>query len=445
MATASKTDTRAPARRGRKAGKPAGTSGEDKPADAGAKGTQDPRSPAVRVQAGVLAQALKDVDELVEAKATVPIVSHVLFAAGDGAIHLTGTDLDATITRDCETNDRDGPGSKDWLAKIRPFTVALPAKPLARLLASFDSEGMVTITAGDGEATIACGRSRFRLRCLPHGDFPLPPAFPAEASFEMTCSALDAGLAAVKHAMSSEEARYYLNGVFLHHAGPGLRLAATDGHRLARYDLGAPDGAASFPAAIVPRKVIGLLDKLLAEAVKGEKPDSSPSTVLVEAGPGGTRLRFTLPAVGGGELSVDTKTIDGSFPDYERVIPGDTPHRLQLDRDALDEAVRRVLLIAAEKGRAVKLDLAERGDAATVSLASPDLGDGRDELPANWQGPAFATGFNGRYWREALAALAGDQLVMRFPDDQGGLAVIEAAAADGETSALLQVLMPMRV
>lgn len=412
----------------------------------------DPRRPATRVRAGALALALKDVVGAVAGRNTVPALEFVRFEAGDRAIALMATDLDMWVRRDLASDDGGEVDSKTWLASVRPFTVLLPAKALAALVGQFDADAMVTITAPtdtEKRAVIAAGRARFKLNCLPAEDFPGPPRGDVGASFELSCAALGDLFASVEHAISSEETRYYLNGVYLHPEGLDLRAAATDGHRMARVSVEGPEGAASFPPGIIGRRTVALLDKLLVAAVKGAEEGSSPMvSIEAEGAIGGfgqaARLRFTMPAADGGEIELVAKTVDGQFPDYTRVIPADPPGCAMVVRASLIEAVKRVAVLAEDKTRAVKCQF--DADRLTLTVAHSSLGEASEELPCTHEG-ALTIGFDSKYLLDALQALACDTVAFGLPSD--GVGAVRLRAVDGvdqsESDKLVQVLMPVRV
>ncbi len=427
-----------------------------------AEGTPDPRKRATRVQAGRLLKAVKDVASIVGGgKETLPILGHLLLHADNGQIVLTGTNMDLWVERGCASDDRDGPGSAEWLKSIRGFAVALPAKPLQALLAELDADAMVTITAPDdltetyvGTVEIAAGRARFKLHCLPAADFVRVPPFTARALFELPCSGLLDAFARVEHAISSEETRYYLNGIYLHGwqvegGPPEMRMATTDGHRLVRLSLDPPEGSESFPALIVMRQTIGLLDRLLAEAVKahdgkGGNDKGTPPHVLIEAGGDtpGCLLRFSLEVGDGEEVTVVAKSIDGTFPDYNRVIPTSPAHCAMIDRAALAEAIKRVSVLTEAKSRLIKAQFT--GDLIELAVSMPALGEAREELACTYDGPEMALGLNAAYWREALQAFACDTISMHF-DDPGAPVLLRISGDDEGRDRFVQVLMPMSV
>lgn len=409
------------------------------------------RQKRTRLRAGTLRAALKDVAGVVDGRNTIPILDCVALSVGGqseglGVIQLTASDLDIWVTRTVASDDSGQPDSREWRAGSAPFACAVSARALTAALAEIDGDAMVGIELVESRLEIRAGRARFRLPSLPLDDFPMPPpVHETITSWSMPCTRLADTFAAVEHAISSDETRYYLNGIYLHPEALELRAVATDGHRLARLALDVPDGAASLPPVIVARKTVVLLDRLLASAAKGAG-EGAPPHVEVTAECSGRRLRFELPAgdagESGGELTIVAKTIDGTFPDYTRVIPDSPPHRFTIDRGVLAEAVKRVSALADGKTRIVRAELA--ADRLTLSASSPDLGDASEELPCAYAGPDIAIGFDARYWRDALAAIASDLVAMRFTDAQAPVRI--AGWVDGEeVGGLVQVLMPVRV
>lgn len=409
---------------------------------------RDDRIQRVRVRAGTLLAALKDVVGAVEGRNTIPILGNVLFAvsATHTTIELTGTDLDLWVVRElvCERQD----------AKEKAFALTLPAKPLLAVIGELDGDAMVTIAApvdGDSRVTISAGRSRFRLPVLPVADFPLPPPLSVAASLGLGCSQLADAFAAVEHAISTEETRYYLNGIYMHaeESDLSLRLATTDGHRLARLTLPDLEGASAWPPLIVARKTVALLDKLLAGAAK-TTPDQGPgqasAQVAIDAGGSvpGCLVRFAMPAADGGSIDLIAKTIDGTFPDYTRVIPSEIERTATIDRSALAEAVKRVAVLAEAKSRAVKA--AFEHDCLTLTVTSPELGEATEEVPCSYSAAPLTIGFDAKYWRDALGALACDTVAMGMSDAQGPARIRAVEGDDGsESERLVQVLMPVRV
>lgn len=405
----------------------------------------DTRKAATRVKAGTLLGVLKDLEKIVPARDSIPVLGFVLVTVGDGVITCTATNLDMWGERDCASDDRDGPGSKEWLQSIRPFRALLPGKVLRKLLAEFDSEAMVTIDASEcncvaGRATISAGRARFKLNAMAVSDFPSMPKVEPVYSYDMRCSQLADALAAVRHAMSSEETRYYLNGVLVHPVGLHLRFAATDGHRLARRSIDLPDGGASFPQGIVSRRTVELLDQLLTAAAKAD--DAALVSVECASEDRGAIIRWEMPASDGGTVTVTAKTVDGDFPDYSRVIPSSPPIRAVIGRAALAEAVKRVSVLASDKTHAMKAEF--EAELLRLTVITPELGEAVEEVPCVTSGGTVSVGLDYRYWRDALGVMACDDVAMLM-SDEGGPVRLQNAAPDADVEALVQVIMPVRV
>lgn len=410
----------------------------------------DQRTPRTRVHAARLKAALGDVNAVISPKSTIPITTHVLLQAIDGRLVLTGTDLDHWLVRDLASNDGGEPDSRDWQAGSRNFGLCLPGKALETVVGELDPDAMVTITAAEDRsgATITAGRSRFRIKALPVADFPLPPAGRGigQAGFSLPCAALDDALAGVAHAISTEETRYYLNGVFLHPIEDRLQLgfATTDGHRLALREIDAPDGATTFPAVIVARRTVAVLQRLCGEAVKAADKDGSPPEVHVsadETDTPGARLRWVLPASDGGDVELVAKTVDGEFPQYRRVIPPANDKLLTIDRTSLAAAVKRVAALQ-DKSRVVKCDLTE--DRLTLTVTSAELGEASEDLPCSYGGEPLTIGIDSAYWRAALSALACADVAMAF-SDAGGPILLQPMEDGATPGPKAQVLMPVRV
>ena len=231
-----------------------------------------------------------------------------------------------------------------------------------------------------------------------------------------------------RFAISTEETRYYLNGIFLHVTDddePVLKAAATDGHRLARFTLERPEGAAGMPDVIVPRKAVGEIRKLIEEA---------DGNVLVDLS--ASKIRFTVSGEGGVVLT--SKLIDGTFPDYSRVIPTGNDKLLKIDPRLFFEGVDRVATIATEKTRAVKMGLEK--DKVILSVTSPDNGNAAEEVEAEYGSDGFEIGFNANYLKDILHQIDSDTVELHLAD-AGAPTLIRK----DEGSPALYVLMPMRV
>lgn len=363
-----------------------------------------------------LAPALAALSRIVERRNTIPILSNMLVSAEGEGLTLRATDLDimAQTTLPC--------------AVAEPGALTLPAHILSNIVRKLPAGAELTLEGEGDKSTTAlrCGRSRFQLQTLPESDYPDIATGEFSHSFTLAASALTETLAATEFAISTEETRYYLNGVHLHvlesDGAAFLRAVATDGHRLARMQLPAPDGAAGMPAIIIPRKTVGEI----ARIAKDQKGDIG---IEISA----TKIRITA-----GSTTLTSKLIDGTFPDYQRVIPAGNDKVVTLDADAFRQAIDRVATISSERGRAVKLALSDAG--LTLSVSQPDGGAATEELSPDYDGAPVEIGFNHRYLLDVLAALGGDTVRLKLADP-GSPAILQTS----EGAALLVVLMPMRV
>lgn len=363
-----------------------------------------------------LLKSLSHIQRVVERRNTIPILSNVLLKTEDGAMRLKATDLDIEITESV-------PASGDV-----PGATTVPAHLLYDIVRKLPDGSEVKLeTTGDGaQMTVSAGRSTFRLQCLPETDFPDITAGAFTHAFTLKSSDLARLVERTQFAISTEETRYYLNGIFLHTVEAGgalaLRAVATDGHRLARAEMAAPAGSEGMPGIIVPRKTVAEIQKLLGEGAE---------TVAVELSD--SKIRFSLGAV-----VMTSKLIDGTFPDYGRVIPTGNDKALTLDRQSFSAAVDRVSTISSERGRAVKLALSNGQLVLTVN--SPDAGTATEELPVGYEAEEIEIGFNARYLLDITGQLSGDSAVFMMADP-GSPTLIR----DGGDEGTLYVLMPMRV
>ena len=365
-----------------------------------------------------LLKSLAHVHRVVERRNTIPILSNVLLKTEAGGLRLKATDLDLEITETATATGEQEGGT------------TVPAHLLYDIVRKLSDGAEVRLaTNAEGtQMTVSSGRSNFRLQCLPESDFPDITAGPLSHDFSIKAGALARLIERTQFAISTEETRYYLNGIFLHTIESDgdlkLRAVATDGHRLARAEMKAPAGSEGMPGVIVPRKTVGELQKLLGDI----DADSDVRVELSDA-----KMRFTIGAV-----VMTSKLIDGTFPDYQRVIPQNNDKALTLDRQTFSAAVDRVSTISSERGRAVKLALTDSQLVLTVN--SPDSGTATEELSVGYDSDDIEIGFNARYLLDITGQLSGDDAVFMLADP-GSPTLIR----DGGDDATLYVLMPMRV
>lgn len=366
------------------------------------------------IERATLLRGLSHVQSVVERRNTIPILSNVLIDAQlGGTIRLMATDLDLQI-------DETIPAAVD---QVGATTVS--AHTLFDIVRKLPEGSQVVLTAAEGKLTVVAGRARFQLGTLPRDDFPMIAEGELPTTFELPAETLKQIIDKTRFAISTEETRYYLNGIFFHvtdDANRLLRAAATDGHRLARVTVPCPDGADAMPGVIVPRKCVAELRKLLDEVDGSVGVSLSPS-----------KIRFDL-----GQAILTSKLIDGTFPDYSRVIPTANDKLLKLDPKSLMQGVDRVSTIATEKTRAVKMAL-ER-DKVVLSVTSPENGVAAEEVPGEYAALGFEIGFNSRYLMDILGQIEGDLVEVHLAD-----AAAPTLIRENDSSPALYVLMPMRV
>ncbi len=363
------------------------------------------------IERATLLKSLSHVQSVVERRNTIPILSNVLIEArDDGSIRLMATDLDLQVDESVPAN------------VATPGATTVSAHTLFDIVRKLPEGSQVEMTASEGKMQIVAGRSRFNLSTLPRDDFPVIAEGDLPTRFELPAATLRQIIDKTRFAISTEETRYYLMGIFLHIADDQLKAAATDGHRLARVTVAKPDGADGMPDVIVPRKCVTELRKLLEEL---------EGTVEVSMSP--TKIRFGL-----GNAVLTSKLIDGTFPDYNRVIPTANDKLLKLDPKSFAQGVDRVSTIASEKTRAVKMNVDR--DKVTLSVTSPEAGTATEELAADYGSDGIEIGFNARYLLDILGEIDGDTVEVHLAD-----AAAPTLLRENDKSPALYVLMPMRV
>jgi len=367
------------------------------------------------IERAALLKSLGHVQSVVERRNTIPILSNVKVEAGEAAVTLNATDMDLdmvdSIAADVET----------------PGATTVPAHTLYDIVRKLPEGSQVEITAGgDGQLVLSSGRSRFTLSCLPIEEFPVLSGGELPHRFQVTAAELRSLIDRTKFAISTEETRYYLNGIYLHKAVRDgvdvLRAVATDGHRLASVEAPLPAGAGDIPGVIVPRKTVTELRKLIDES--GDEVEIALSE---------SKIRFSFDGA-----VLTSKLIDGTFPDYERVIPTGNDKQMEVDCRLFADAVDRVSAISSEKSRAVKLALGE--STLVLSASSPEHGSATEEIEVSYTGDSMEIGFNSAYLLDIAHQIESDNAQVSLADSASPTILREV----GDASALY-VLMPMRV
>ena len=368
------------------------------------------------IERSELMRALGHVTSVVERRTTIPILSNVLLKAIGTSLELKATDLEREVVEAVSANVE------------QPGAITVPAHILHDIVRKLPDGAEVEIVrdAEKERLSLRAGHARFSLQTIAADDFPDLAAGELGHSFEMPASDLKSLIEKTRFAISTEETRYYLNGIYLHATESGgkprLRAVATDGHRLAQVELPLPSGAKGMPGVIVPRKTVLELAKLVEDADGEVRIELSPSKIRVST----ARVVLT------------SKLIDGTFPDYERVIPQSNDKRMEVDNTAFAQAVDRVSTLSSDKGRAVKLTITD--GKLTLSVNNPDSGSATEELPVEYGFDPLEIGFNARYLLDISGQLESGTAEFQLADPGSPTMV-----RDGKDASALYVLMPMRV
>ncbi|MGI3169866.1 DNA polymerase III subunit beta [Pseudooceanicola sp. C21-150M6] len=367
------------------------------------------------IERAALLKAVSQAQSVVERRNTIPILANVLIEAEGNDVQFRATDLDIEVV------------DKAPAMVERAGATTVSAVTLHEIVRKLPDGAMVTLEdGGAGRLVVTAGRSHFDLATLPKEDFPVMASSEYASNFSAPAPVLRRLFDKSKFAISTEETRYYLNGVYMHVAesenGRVLRCVATDGHRLARIDAELPEGAEDMPGVIVPRKTVGELRKLL---------DDDELKVAVSVSE--TKVRFATP-----DITLTSKVIDGTFPDYTRVIPTGNTKTMEVDASDFARAVDRVATVSSERSRAVKLALDE--DRLVLSVNAPDSGAAEEELAVAYGDERLEIGFNAKYLLEIASQVDRENAVFLF-NSAGDPTLMR----EGSDTSAVYVVMPMRV
>ena len=373
------------------------------------------------IERATLLKALGHVQSVVEKRNTIPILSNVLLSTSQDQVAFSATDLDMEITDSSPARVEES------------GQVTAPAHMLHELVRELPDGADISLsyTGEDPRLEVRAGRSRFNLPVLPAGDFPVMSSEGLSAPLQIGAADLIRLIDKTRFAVSTEETRYYLNGLYFHgvveDGAEKLRAVGTDGLRLALAQMPAPDGFAGAQGIIIPRKTVVEVRRLLDDA--GESVTMALSQQKVH--------------FGFGAATMTSKVIDGSFPAYERVIPRDNRRVVMLDNALFAAAVRRVAIISNERSRPVRLAI-EPGH-VTLTVRNMDAGQAVEELEVDYDGEPFEVGFNARYVLDVTAQIAGQVAEFRFAEPTGAAALLDPTLVLDPTDAGVQyVLVPMR-
>lgn len=378
----------------------------------------------ITIERAAFLRSLQHVQSVVERRTTIPILSNLLIRAEGQELALTATDMDLEIVESVPAE------------VIRAGAITAPAHTLYDIVRKLPEGAQIALDAGGDTSTVTlrAGRAQFKLGSQSVEDFPQISGGALKHRFSLAASDLRTLIDRTRFAISTEETRYYLNGIYLHATrsrlgdAPGtpevpvLRAVATDGHRLARFEMALPEGAAGIPGIIIPRKTVNEVRKLLDEAAD-----------TIEISISENKIRFAFD-----QIVVTSKLIDGTFPDYERVIPTSNDKVLEVDAKLFASAVDRVATISTDKTRAVKLTL--KRQVLILSASSPEAGSATEEIEVQYADTPLEIGFNSRYLLDITQQIRGETARLLMADGSAPTLI-----SDGAEVSALYVLMPMRV
>ncbi len=366
-----------------------------------------------------LLKALSHIHGIVEVRHTLPILSNIILEAKDDKLILSSTNLDIYCS------------DKIKAEVLKSGEVSVSAITFFEIIKRLPSgsEVLMIMEEGENEIRLTCGRSKFNLSTLKTDDFPIISDNDLSTNFVLSADELIRIIDKTKFAVSNEETRYYLNGIFLHKAERNsiqfLRAVATDGHRLAQYDIPLPQGAEDITGIIIPKKTIYELRKVLDDA------NGDVSVSLNE-----NKIKFSF-----NDLKVVSKVIDGTFPDYTRVIPQKNDKNFKTNNSELKDAIDRVSAVAANeesKSKAIKFCI--ENNSLSLSVESQSKGSANEMIDVNYSGDKVDIGFNSKYIIDICNEVDGDEISISLSDS-----ISPAIILDKTDENLFFVLMPMRI
>ena len=372
-----------------------------------------------KINSSDLLKALSHIHGIVEVRHTLPILSNIILKAKDNELTLSSTNLDIYCADKIKAEV--STAGEISVAAVTFFEIVkrLPS----------GSEVVMTMEEGENEIILKCGRSKFNLSTLKTDDFPIISDNDLSTNFVLSADELIRIIDKTKFAVSNEETRYYLNGIFLHKADRNsiqfLRAVATDGHRLAQYDIPLPQGAEEITGIIIPKKTIFELRKVLDDA------NGDVSISLNE-----NKIKFTF-----NDLKIISKVIDGTFPDYTKVIPQNNNKNFKTNNNELKNAIDRVSAVAANeesKSKAIKLSLED--NKLNLSVESQSKGSANEIIDISYDGDKVDIGFNSKYIIDICNEVDGEEVDISLLDS-----VSPAIILDKTDENLFFVLMPMRI
>ncbi|MBI28547.1 MAG: DNA polymerase III subunit beta [Alphaproteobacteria bacterium MarineAlpha5_Bin11] len=369
----------------------------------------------ISIERNLFLNSLSHVQNVVEKRNTIPILSNILINSNEDKVILTTTDMDISITEVINSS------------VIEQGSITTSAHTLYDIVRKLDDGSSIELISNDGnKLSVRSGKSKFSLACLPKDDFPKIDNAVLENEFSISSSELKKIIDKTKFAISSEETRYYLNGMYIHiidlNSQKKLRGVATDGHRLSKIEIEVPKGAENISGAIIPKKTINEIRKLLDEAEGDVFISLNESKIIFKIN----------------NIVLSSKLIDGSFPEYEKVIPQNNDKMISFNTKSLYEAVDRVSTVSSEKSRSVKLSIQK--NIVSLSSTSAETGSGAEDIVVEYSGEEFEIGYNAKYLLEIIGQIEGDNVSFVLSDSSS-----PSIIQDPKDKESLYILMPMRV
>ena len=362
----------------------------------------------IRLSRSELLKELVPMQGIVERRTTIPVLSHLLLRAEDDRLHIAATDLEVSLTSSCDGN------------VVEEGAIAIQAKKLVEIMRAAEGEEVTLRIDADGVLTILVGQSLFKIRGLPAEDFPTLPTVEEEMSVEVPFGTFRSMISKVFFAISSEESRFQLSGALLKIEEGAMILVATDGHRLALVESES-EGLEESEGVLVPRKALQELQRFEGEEMIFRR--------------GEHHLLFTI-----GRRQLISRILEGTFPDYERVISKDNDKNVVANRKTLLGVTQRVRLLTGDRSRAIRMEA--EGGILVLSAANPDLGEAREEVACEYDGPAVSMGLNPDYLVQFMGATDTEKVRFELKDDNSQCI---AHPVDGVDRRYVCVIMPIRL
>ena len=363
----------------------------------------------IRVNRSEFLTELAPMQGIVERRTTIPVLSHILLAAEGDQVRVAATDLDVSLTSWCQAEVQGHGG------------IAVQARKFLEIIRAVDHDEVDLKLEDEKRLAISAGRSRFKINGLSPEDFPTLPEVGESEATEIPFADLKRMVSKVIFAVSTEESRFQLNGALLQFKEGAIEIVATDGHRLALVENELAGGTPR-DGVLVPRKALQELQRFEDEGNVSFRSSEH-------------HLSFKI-----GRRELVCRILEGTFPDYERVISKENDKQAHFDRRHLTQAVQRVALLTGDRARAVRLNFAP--DLLTISAANPDLGEAVEELACEYQGDELKLGINPDYFAQFLGALSTDKVRFDLKDENTQCI---GRPVEGEDRRYLCVIMPMRI